>query len=94
LPQRWFGRAVAGNKELLRWPLRFPDLTPCYLFLWGYIKDRVFVPPLANKLVDPRARIIDAITEIDRNMLQRIWEELDYRLDVCRVTRGAHIEHL
>ena len=21
-------------------------------------------------------------------------EELDYRIDVCRVTRGAHIEHL
>ena len=24
----------------------------------------------------------------------KVWEELDYRLDVCRVTNGAHIEHL
>ena len=23
-----------------------------------------------------------------------VWEELDYLLDVCRVTNGAHIEHL
>ena len=23
-----------------------------------------------------------------------VWEELDYRLDACRVTNGAHIEHL
>ena len=28
------------------------------------------------------------------NMLMRVWQELEYRIDVCRVTRGAHIEHL
>ena len=28
------------------------------------------------------------------NMLTRVWQELEYRVDVCRVTRGAHIEHL
>jgi hypothetical protein len=25
-------------------------------------------------------------------MLQRVWSELDYRIDVCRVTRGGHVE--
>ena len=24
----------------------------------------------------------------------RVWQELEYRIDVCRVTRGAHIEHI
>jgi hypothetical protein len=28
------------------------------------------------------------------NMLPRVWQQLEYRVDVCRVTRGAHIEHL
>ena len=23
-----------------------------------------------------------------------VWNELDYRVDVCRITKGAHIEHL
>jgi hypothetical protein len=23
-----------------------------------------------------------------------VWKELDYRVDVCRITKGAHIEHL
>jgi len=23
-----------------------------------------------------------------------VWQEPEYRIDVCRVTRGAHIEHL
>ena len=27
-------------------------------------------------------------------MLQTVWNELDYRVDVCRMTKGAHIEHL
>jgi hypothetical protein len=27
-------------------------------------------------------------------MLTRVWQELEYRIDVCRVTRGAYIEHL
>jgi hypothetical protein len=27
-------------------------------------------------------------------MLTRVWQELEYRIDVCRVTRGAHIEDL
>ena len=27
-------------------------------------------------------------------MLTRVWQQLEYRIDVSRVTRGAHIEHL
>jgi hypothetical protein len=23
-----------------------------------------------------------------------VWNELDYRVDVCKITKGAHIEHL
>jgi hypothetical protein len=29
-----------------------------------------------------------------RYMLQTIWNELDYRVDVFRITKGTHIEHL
>ena len=28
------------------------------------------------------------------HMLTRVWQEIEYRIDVCRVTRGAHIEQL
>ena len=24
----------------------------------------------------------------------RVWQELDYRIEICRVTKGIHIEHL
>ena len=31
---------------------------------------------------------------ITADMLQTVWNELDYRVDACRITKGAHIEHL
>jgi hypothetical protein len=34
------------------------------------------------------------ISEIDRNMLQRVWAEMEYRLHVCHVTNGGQIERL
>jgi hypothetical protein len=40
-----------------------------------------------------KARIIGAVKNIDAPMLTRVWQELEYRIDVCRVTRGAHIKH-
>jgi hypothetical protein len=40
------------------------------------------------------ARITAAVKNIDAPMLTRVWLELEYLIAVCRVTRGAHIEHL
>jgi hypothetical protein len=38
--------------------------------------------------------IIAAVKTIDAAMLTLVWQELEYRIDVCRVTRGAHIKNL
>ena len=50
--------------------------------------------PLPRDLADLKARIIAAVKNIDAPMLTRVWQELEYRIDVCHVTRGAYIEHL
>ena len=94
LPGRWIGRASGNDQSLLLWPSRSPDITACDFFLWGYVKDRVFVPPLPRDLADLEARIIAAVKNIDAPMLTRVWQELEYRIDVCRVTRCAQIENL
>jgi hypothetical protein len=46
---------------------------------------------LPRDLADLKTRIIAAVKNIDAPMLTRVWQELEYRIDVCRVTRGAHI---
>jgi hypothetical protein len=49
---------------------------------------------LPRDLADLKAQIIAAVKNIDAPMLTRVRQEHEYRIDVCRVTRGAHIEHL
>ena len=37
---------------------------------------------------------MEAVATIDIAMLEHVWQELDYRRDVCHVTNEAYIEHL
>ena len=55
---------------------------------------KVFVPPLPRDLADLKARIIAAVKNIDAPMLTRVWQELEYCIDVSPVTCGAQIERL
>ena len=41
---------------------------------------------------DLKQRVSDAIDTINEAMLQRAWQEIEYRFDVLCVTNGAHIE--
>ena len=50
--------------------------------------------PLPTNVNQLKQRITIALEAVAQDMLHRVWDELDYRLDVCRVTGGAHIEHL
>jgi hypothetical protein len=64
---------------------------------WWYVnsvKDSVYVPPLPMSLKELRDRITHALQTITADMLHRVRDEVDYRVDVCRVTQGAHIEGL
>jgi hypothetical protein len=60
-------------------------------FLWSYVKDKVYATR-ATGVEDLKTRIRDVITTINRGMLARTWEELEFQLDVLHVTQGAHIE--
>ena len=80
--------------EMRPWPPRSPDLTPPDFSVLGDVKDKVFVPPLTASLEELRVRKAEAVATIDAYMIHRIWEEIAYRWDICRVTRGNHIEHL
>jgi hypothetical protein len=45
-------------------------------------------------LKELRDRIMNALHTITADTLHRVWDEFDYRVDVCRVTLGAHVEGL
>ena len=86
LPQRWIGHTGKEDGALMQWPPWSPDLTPCDFFFWGFVKDTVFVPPLPANLQDLHNHITAAVALVDRDMLTRMWNEMDYHIDVCHVT--------
>ncbi|PNF29727.1 hypothetical protein B7P43_G12158 [Cryptotermes secundus] len=87
--------AVAnGDNNLLPWPPRSADLTPCDFFLWGFLKGSAYAPPLPTSIHSLRDWITHALQAITEDMLHGVWDEFDYRVDVCRVTEGAHTEGL
>jgi hypothetical protein len=50
-----------------------------------------YVPPLPSDLADLKAWINAAVKNIDAPMLTHVGQELEYCINVCTVTRGAHI---
>jgi hypothetical protein len=48
------------------------------------------VPPMPRELPDLKARIIAVVKNTDATMLTHVRQELEYRIDVCHVTRSAH----
>ena len=60
----------------------------------GLRQIHVYVPLLPASFPELEVRIRTAIETFTADMLQTVWNELDYRVDVCRITKGAHIEHL
>ena len=39
-----------------------------------------------------QSRIIEVLATINEEMLENIWREIEYRLDILRATNGAHVE--
>ena len=93
LHDRWIGRARNDDYVVLHWPPRFSDLKPRDFF-WGYVKDLVYVSPLLTSVDNLKNRIAEALTTINRDMLGRILQEMEYHFDVCCVTKGSYIKPL
>jgi hypothetical protein len=56
---------------LLAWPLHSPDTTPCDFFLWRYVKDQVYVPPLPASILELKVRIRTTTEPITADMLKQ-----------------------
>jgi hypothetical protein len=77
----------------ITWPPSSPDITPLDFSLWRHVKDHVYANPVPD-IATLRTRIAAVLEEVDATMLQRVWTGLEYRLDVLRPTKGAHVEVL
>jgi hypothetical protein len=61
------------------------------LIIWGSQKS-CQVAEVPRKMA--RSWIVNTIALVDVTFLDKLWDKLDYHLDVCRITRGSNTEHL
>jgi hypothetical protein len=84
LPERWIGR---GGGYFLTY-----GFEPLDIFLCDFVKDEVYVLPVSITSSNLMDQIRTATAKTGQLLLQSAWHEVEYRLDVCRVTNGANIE--
>jgi hypothetical protein len=78
---RWVGRKGPKDLVLRSWLPRSPDMTPCDIFLWGYVKERVYALPLPADLDELRNGITAAVNSVTEDTLRSVWDEFSYRVD-------------
>jgi hypothetical protein len=54
----------------------------------------MYMPPMPNVTEELRNCISQAMLQVDKEMLDSIWAELEYHWDISHVTKAAHTEHL
>jgi hypothetical protein len=75
--ERWIGR-----EGPISWPPGSPVLTPCDYFLWGYVKQQVYLTrPLTAD--DLRDRIREAFASISPNMMRNVINDFQVHLKIC-----------
>ena len=87
-PGRWIGR-----RGTIEWPPRFPDLTPLYYFLWGYLKEKVY-QNRPNNIEDLKYKIRLETHNIPAKAIRNSVDEFYHRLGACQVDGGGHFQHL
>lgn len=76
-------KVESGDLSRHHWPPRLPG----DFFLWGFVKGwSVFIPPTPQN--------VQELKTVISNMIERVRQELEYRLDIVRATRGGHTEQL
>jgi hypothetical protein len=55
------------------------------------VKEQVYQPPIPQSV---REGISKGVANVDVSQLRGTWEELEYRVNVCRVTNRVCIEYL
>ena len=74
----------------LHWPARSPDLTAPDFFLWGYLKEKVYVnkPQTLDQL---KNNIRQEIENIPVEILKKVMKNSIKRADFCRTAKGGHL---
>ncbi len=88
-------RRCFGNHliSIGHWSPRSSDLSPCDYFLWGYVKDHVFlnVPKL---MVELKTNITEVTGNVNQKTLKTVFQNKLRRIEACLQADGGQFENL
>lgn len=82
-----------GNRGVVEWPARSPDLSPLDFFLWGNLKNKIYKNNIDNR-DELRRGIINAFATIRARDIQRAINNTRKRANLCIIENGLQFEHL
>jgi len=91
--RKTFGNRLISRKTEFSWPPRSPDLSVCDFFLWGYLKQKVYVTK-PRTLDELRTNIEEEISKITPALLNKVFENFEKRLDNCIAHNGHHLNDI
>jgi len=86
------GRLISLRGDV-EWPARSPDLSPCDVFFWGYLKEKVF-RHRPRFLEDLKERIQQEIDSIPPELTRRVMKNFRERLQQCVANVGCLVSDL
>ena len=86
------GRLISLRGDV-DWPARSPDLSPCDVFLWGYLKEKVF-KHRPRSLEDLKESIQQEIDSILPELTRRVIKKFRERLHQCVANDGCLVSDL
>ena len=77
----------------MEFPSQSPDLTPLYFYLWGTLKNTVYVSK-PQTLEELRNQIEPAINDIPLATIQMVCRSVRRHCWECTVAEGGYFEHV
>ena len=69
-------------------------LPPLNFCVWSYVKYRIFIPLLPASPNKLQVHLREAVATTGCDTISRIWNKITYRLVICHITKGSHVDHL
>lgn len=85
-----FGERLISKNSAFNWPARSPDLTAPDYFLWGYLKEKVYINK-PRTLAQLKENIRAEIRALQPDTLTRVMENAIKRAQLCEAENGAHL---
>ena len=88
-----FWKNIDVRKADFGWPSYSPDLNPAAFFLWGFLKERVYLDPVPKTIEQLKNNIRREAKKLKIDMVKRAIDNMLTRVQNLSYRKGARFEN-